>query len=51
MVRILVGTLLEVGRGHLRPPRIWRTFWPPRTDAGRGETKPACGLCLEEVRY
>ena len=50
MVRIIVGTLLEIGLGKREPNSI------PEILAGRkrelaGETAPACGLCLEEVRY
>lgn len=50
MVRILVGTLLEVGRGKRRPedlPAILEGCL--RADAG--ETAPAKGLCLMEVFY
>lgn len=50
MVRILVGTLLEVGRGNLRPEDMGDIL--ASQDRSRaGETVPACGLCLEEVRY
>jgi tRNA pseudouridine38-40 synthase len=50
MVRSLVGTLLEVGRGR-RSPEAFRVLLEgaPRADAG--PTAPAHGLCLEEVRY
>lgn len=50
MVRILVGTLLEVGAGRLNPedmPRILDA--KDRTLAG--PTAAACGLCLEKVDY
>ena len=50
MVRILVGTLLAVGRGERRPedmPEILRSLDRARA----GETAPACGLCLTEIRY
>ena len=50
MVRILTGTLLAVGRGELRPEDMAEIL-----DSGArsraGETVPACGLCLTEVRY
>ncbi len=50
MVRIIVGTLLEVGRGRLAPGDI-----PDIIAAGdrraAGPTAPAQGLCLVEVRY
>lgn len=50
MVRILTGTLLEVGRGDRSPeeiPEILASL--DRTKAGI--TAPACGLCLETVSY
>ncbi len=50
MVRNIVGTLLEVGRGRLTPediPRILRAR--DRTQAG--PTAPARGLCLLKVEY
>lgn len=49
MVRIMVGTLLEVGRGEREPQSIQELFGAPRADAG--ELIPACGLCLMEVTY
>lgn len=49
MVRILVGTLLEVGRGEREPDSIPLLFGGKRSDAG--EKVPACGLCLMEVSY
>ena len=50
MVRILVGTLLEVGRGNLKPEEMGDIF--ASQDRKRaGETVPACGLCLVDVRY
>ena len=49
MVRILVGTLLEVGRGERAAETIWALFGGKRSDAG--ELVPACGLCLTEVTY
>ena len=50
MVRILVGTLLEVGRGNLRPEDM-ADILASQNRSRAGETVPACGLCLEEVRY
>lgn len=50
MVRILVGTLVEVGRGQRQPAEIPAIFESGRR-AGAGETVPAKGLCLMEVRY
>ena len=49
MVRIMVGTLLEVGRGERTPESIADLFGADRADAG--ELVPACGLCLMEVTY
>lgn len=49
MVRIMVGTLLEVGRGERDADGIPALFGRQRSDAG--ETVPACGLCLMEVTY
>lgn len=50
MVRILTGTLLSVGRGELRPEDMAAIL--ASGDRQRaGETVPACGLCLTEVRY
>ena len=49
MVRILVGTLVEVGRGERNPDSIPKLFGGKRADAGF--LAPAQGLCLEEVVY
>jgi len=49
MVRIMVGTLLEVGRGERKAESISELFSGKREDAG--ELVPACGLCLMEVNY
>jgi len=49
MVRIMVGTLLEVGRGERKPDSIASLFGADRADAG--ELIPASGLCLMEVNY
>ena len=49
MVRILVGTLLEIGAGERKADSIPGLFGGLRTDAG--PTVPACGLCLMEVTY
>lgn len=49
MVRIMVGTLLEVGLGMRSPESIDSLFGAARADAGG--TVPACGLCLMEVVY
>ena len=49
MVRIMVGTLLEVGRGERSVESIPELFNGVRADTG--ELIPACGLCLLEVTY
>ena len=49
MVRIMVGTLLEVGRGERDVSTIPELFGGVRADAG--PAVPACGLCLMEVEY
>jgi tRNA pseudouridine38-40 synthase len=50
MVRIMAGTLVDVGRGRFAPERIdWLLNNPDRNKAG--VTAPACGLCLIEVSY
>ena len=49
MVRILVGTLVEVGRGEREMDSIPALFGGKREDAGF--LAPGKGLCLMEVRY
>lgn len=50
MVRILAGSLWEVGRGSWEPARFTELLAPlPRDRAGR--TAPAQGLTLERVEY
>ena len=49
MVRILTGTLIEVGRGERRADSIPALFGAKREQAGF--LAPAQGLCLEEVVY
>ena len=50
MVRILAGTLLEVGLGRRRPEEI-PALLEGRSRPAAGETAPAKGLCLLQVRY
>ena len=50
MVRILAGTLLEVGLGRRRPEEI-PALLEGRSRPATGETAPAKGLCLLQVRY
>ena len=49
MVRILTGTLIEVGRKQRSPETIPALFGAKREEAGF--LAPAQGLCLEEVVY
>ena len=49
MVRIMVGTLLEIGRGERSADDIPLLFGASRAEAG--ELIPASGLCLLEVTY
>ena len=48
-VRIMVGTLVEVGRGERSPDSIPGLFGKKRSEAGY--LAPAQGLCLMEVTY
>lgn len=48
MVRIMAGTLMEVGRGNLKPQDIERIL-EAKDRAAAGPTAPACGLTL--IRY
>ena len=49
MVRIIVGTLIEVGRGERSPESLRALFSGKRSEAGF--LAPAQGLCLQEVYY
>jgi tRNA pseudouridine38-40 synthase len=50
MVRNIVGTLLEVGRGRFSPRQVQRIM-RARDRRLAGPTVPAWGLCLMKVRY
>lgn len=50
MVRNLVGTLVEVGRGRRRPEEMASLLASRRREAA-GATAPARGLCLLAVEY
>lgn len=50
MVRAIVGTLLEIGRGKMASSYI-KTLLDIRSRKLAGPTVPAKGLCLKEVKY
>jgi tRNA pseudouridine38-40 synthase len=50
MVRILVGTAVDVGRGKLEEGAMLR-IRDAGVRSGAGRTAPAHGLCLERVFY
>ncbi len=50
MVRALVGTMVDMGRGHLRAADMG-TILEARDRARAGQVAPAQGLCLWEVGY
>jgi tRNA pseudouridine38-40 synthase len=50
MVRVISGTLVDIGKGRFRPDHLqWLLINPDRQQAG--VTAPACGLCLLKVFY
>jgi len=51
MVRSLVGTLVEVGRGRYQPEYFAELLRPGHHRHEGGPTADACGLCLERVFY
>ena len=50
MVRVIAGTLVEVGRGH-RPPEQIEEILTAADRAGAGPTMPPEGLCLMWIKY
>jgi len=50
MVRNIVGTLVEVGRGRWEPGFI-KDILAARDRSAAGPIAPACGLCLMEIFY
>lgn len=50
MVRIIVGTLLEVGKGELKPSDVAKIL-EAKERAQAGPMAQAKGLCLKEVEY
>jgi tRNA pseudouridine38-40 synthase len=50
MVRAIVGTLIRVGKGKLKPPDF-ADILRSRDRTRAGDTAPACGLYLVAVHY
>lgn len=50
MIRIIVGTLIEVGRGKMTPGEFKELF-AARDRIQAGPTAPPCGLFLDRVEY
>ena len=50
MVRIIAGTLMEIGRGHIAPQEMQRII-EARDRGAAGPTAPACGLTLVKIEY
>lgn len=50
MVRIIAGTLVDVGRGRLPADSVAQIL-EARDRASAGMTAPSCGLCLQSVTY
>ena len=50
MVRNIVGTLIDVGRGGIRPGSV-KKILSKRHRPSAGQTAPAKGLCLLKVFY
>jgi tRNA pseudouridine38-40 synthase len=50
MVRNIVGTLVDVGRGKLKPEDVVSII-ASRDRTQAGVAAPACGLFLKEVHY
>lgn len=49
MVRIMIGTLIQVGKGRLSVPQVGALLQPTAFRADAGVTAPAHGLCLLKV--
>lgn len=50
MVRIIAGTLMEIGRGHIKPQEMEKII-AARDRQAAGPTAPACGLTLVNIEY
>jgi tRNA pseudouridine38-40 synthase len=51
MVRILVGTFVEVGLGKMTPEDFSKLLSADAVRSQGGQTAPACGLCLMYINY
>lgn len=50
MVRIIVGTLMDVGRGKYEPEMVKRIL-EKKNRCAAGPTVPACGLILKDLQF
>lgn len=50
MVRAIVGTLMQIGKGEIRPEEI-RSIIESKNRSNAGMSVPACGLYLTEITY
>lgn len=50
MVRVLAGTLIEIGKGK-HQPEVLADILEAKDRAAAGPTAPACGLFLEKIYY
>jgi len=50
MIRIVTGTVLEIGRGQ-REIEYMKEALEKKTRKAAGPTAPACGLYLLDVKY
>ena len=50
MVRAIVGTLVEIGKGKMKPEEM-KTIIEAKDRSRAGFSVPACGLFLERVQY
>ena len=50
MVRIIAGTLMEVGRGNIRPEEV-KEILDAKDRQAAGPTAPACGLTLVKYEF
>ena len=50
MVRVIVGTMVEVGRGNIEPVQV-KSILESKDRNQAGPTIPARGLCLVRIEY